>query len=421
MPDSRVLDSLAAELGVRLGLPTVEAARAELAELGRWDGLRAAAPDLAGRCTGESRFRGSGARDAGGCCSTPGRLQDGEPHLAGTARQPVARVSAATAAEVGVADGAGLTVATDRGSVTLAARDHRDARPRGLGAAELARLAGVRSISVPAPGTSSPSLPLRRTSARSNPPLEVSGDRAAHRRRPDGRTGPGFGDDPWWLVLLKAVGDLRPADALHAVQHRVRAQGRRPDAARVGPNRPGPWGTLQSLADGVKLILKETITPRGIDRVVYVLAPIIAAIPAFMVFAVIPMGPEVSIFGAAHTAAADRHAGRGAARARHRLGRRLRHRLGRLGQRLDLPAARRHAVVGAGDLLRDRDGAVLRRRVPVRGLDVDLADRRRRRSGCWFVVILLPSFVVYLVSMVGETNRAPFDLPEAEGELVAGS
>ena len=118
MPDSRVLDSLAAELGVRLGLPTIEAAQAELAELGRWDGTRAEAPGLPAGAP-ENPGTGEAVLATWRMLLDAGRLQDGEPHLAGTARRPVARVSAATAAEVGVADGAGLTVGTDRGSLSL--------------------------------------------------------------------------------------------------------------------------------------------------------------------------------------------------------------------------------------------------------------------------------------------------------------
>jgi NADH-quinone oxidoreductase subunit H len=108
---------------------------------------------------------------------------------------------------------------------------------------------------------------------------------------------PGFGNDPWWLVLLKAVGIfvLLMLFTLFNIVYERKVVAHMQH--RIGPNRTGPWGTLQSLADGVKLILKETITPRRVDRVVYVLAPIIAAIPAFLVFAVIPMGPVVSIFG----------------------------------------------------------------------------------------------------------------------------
>ena len=66
---------------------------------------------------------------------------------------------------------------------------------------------------------------------------------------------------------------------------------------RIGPNRVGPFGVLQSLADGVKLALKEDIIPTAADKAVFFIAPIISAIPAFIAFAVIPFGPVVSIFG----------------------------------------------------------------------------------------------------------------------------
>ena len=59
---------------------------------------------------------------------------------------------------------------------------------------------------------------------------------------------------------------------------------------RLGPNRVGPWGCCSRLADGVKLALKEGLIPRGVDKPIYLLAPVISAIPAFMAFAVIPMG-----------------------------------------------------------------------------------------------------------------------------------
>jgi NADH-quinone oxidoreductase subunit G len=118
MPDGRVLDSLADQLGVRLGLPTVEAARAELAELGRWDGARLEAP---ARPAADPADPGPGEAVLATwrLLLDAGRLQDGEPHLAGTSRRPVARLSAATASEVGATDGGGLTVSTDRGSLTL--------------------------------------------------------------------------------------------------------------------------------------------------------------------------------------------------------------------------------------------------------------------------------------------------------------
>ena len=100
----------------------------------------------------------------------------------------------------------------------------------------------------------------------------------------------GFGDDPWWLILLKAVAIfvLLLGLTLFNIVFERKVVARMQN--RVGPNRTGPWGTLQSLADGMKLIFKETIRPRGVDRVVYLLAPVIAAIPAFLIFGVIPMG-----------------------------------------------------------------------------------------------------------------------------------
>ncbi len=66
---------------------------------------------------------------------------------------------------------------------------------------------------------------------------------------------------------------------------------------RFGPNRVGPHGLLQSLADGIKLALKEGLIPAGVDKPIYLLAPVISVIPAFMAFAVIPMGGVVSVFG----------------------------------------------------------------------------------------------------------------------------
>ena len=101
---------------------------------------------------------------------------------------------------------------------------------------------------------------------------------------------------------------------------------------RIGPNVHGPFGLLQSLADGVKLALKEDIIPKAADKVVFILAPVIAAVPAFVTFAVIPFGPDGrrSRSATSDAAAADRHAGGGAVRAGHRLDRHLRHRARRL-------------------------------------------------------------------------------------------
>jgi len=188
---------------------------------------------------------------------------------------------------------------------------------------------------------------------------------------------------------------------------------------RYGPNRVGPFGLLQSLVDGVKLALKEGLTPAGVDKPIYLLAPVIAVIPAIMAFAVIPLGPVVSVFG--HNTPL---------------------------QLTDLPVAVLYvlAVTSIGVygivLAGWASGSVypllggLRSSAQVVSYEIAMAlcfagvfiyagtmstsGIVEAQRNTWFVFLLLPSFVVYLTSMVGETNRAPFDLPEAEGELVGG-
>ena len=107
----------------------------------------------------------------------------------------------------------------------------------------------------------------------------------------------GFGNDPWWLVLIKIVFIfvLLVVFTLFNIWFERRVVARMQH--RVGPNRVGPAGLLQSLADGVKLALKEDVIPKNADKAVYWLAPVIAVVPSFLVFAVIPLGPEVSVFG----------------------------------------------------------------------------------------------------------------------------
>ena len=117
-PDRRVLQFLADELGVDLNLPSALAAGEEMARLGLWAGRRPDAPQVApSRPTQPGE--GQAVLASWRMLLDAGRLQDGEPYLAGTARSPVARMSAATADEIGAAEGDLVAVHTERGEITL--------------------------------------------------------------------------------------------------------------------------------------------------------------------------------------------------------------------------------------------------------------------------------------------------------------
>ncbi|BBY07627.1 NADH-quinone oxidoreductase subunit NuoH [Mycobacterium noviomagense] len=229
----------------------------------------------------------------------------------------------------------------------------------------------------------------------------------------------GFGHDTWWLILAKAIAVFvfLVLTVLAAILLERKLLGRM--QMRYGPNRVGPWGYLQSLADGIKLALKEAIVPAGVDRPVYLLAPIISTIPAITAFAFIPFGPQVSVFG-------------------HRTQLQLTDLPVAVLFILALSAIGVYGIVLAGwssgstyPLLGGvRSTAQVISYEVAMGLafatvflyagTMSTSKIVAAQDRVWFVFLLLPSFLVYLVSMVGETNRAPFDLPEAEGELVAG-
>jgi NADH-quinone oxidoreductase subunit H len=231
-----------------------------------------------------------------------------------------------------------------------------------------------------------------------------------------------FGDDPWWVVIIKVVlvFVLLVLLTLFNIWFERRVVARMQH--RVGPNVHGPFGLLQSLADGIKLALKEDIIPKAAHKAVYIIAPVISVVPAFIAWAVIPLGPVVDIpFTDTSTPL----------------------------QLTDLPvgvlyilavtSVGVYGIVLAGwasgstyPLLGGlRSSAQMISYEVAMGLSlvaVFMYAGTMSMSGIveaqadnvWFALPLLPSFLIYMVSMVGETNRAPFDLPEAEGELVAG-
>ena len=230
-----------------------------------------------------------------------------------------------------------------------------------------------------------------------------------------------FGRDPWWLSAIKAVAIFLVLVLLTLFniwfERRVVARMQH----RIGPNVNGPFGLLQSLADGTKLMFKEDIFPKAADKLVYFLAPFISVIPAFVAFSVIPFGPEVNLPFTDRTTPL---------------------------QLTDMPVAVLfvlavasvgiYGIVLAGwssgstySLLGGlRSSAQMISYEVAMGLafvavflyagSLSTSEIVAAQDDLWFGLILLPSFVIYVISMVGETNRAPFDLPEAEGELVGG-
>jgi len=264
---------------------------------------------------------------------------------------------------------------------------------------------------------------------------------AAGAANPSANTGPvsnvptlaSFGHDAWWIVLLKVLiiflflmlGTLFMIWAERKVIARMQQ--------RPGPNRAGKFGLLQSLMDGIKLPLKEDIIPRGVDKVLFILAPALASIPAFIGFAVIPWGPIVSIFG-------------------HRTPLQLTDLPVGVLLILAMSSMGVYGIVLAGWSSRSPYPLLggLRSSAQVISYEIamglafvpvflyagslstsDIVASQIHGAPfhifgfiwhwpSWYAILLLPSFVIYIITMVGETNRLPFDLPEGEGEIVAG-
>jgi len=182
---------------------------------------------------------------------------------------------------------------------------------------------------------------------------------------------------------------------------------------RIGPNRVGPRGLLQPIADGLKLALKEIIIPSNANRFLFVIAPLLALAPALAAWAVIPFGDGIvladinagllyvlaltslSVYGIiiAGWASNSKYAFLGAIRS--------------AAQMVAYEIAMGFALVGVlmaagslnlGDIIKAQQGSLLH----------------------WFWLPLLPLFLVYFISGIAETNRAPFDVAEGESEIVAG-
>ena len=228
-----------------------------------------------------------------------------------------------------------------------------------------------------------------------------------------------FSQETWWLVLGKALAVFvfLVFTTLLVIWFERRVIGRMQQ--RPGPNRAGPFGLLQTLADGVKLALKEDLIPKAADKVVYVIAPGIAAAMCFVAFAIIPFGPAVSVFG--HVTPL---------------------------QLTDIPVAVLFVLATAsvgvyGILLAGWSSGstypllgALRASAQVISYEIAMglslvavflyagsmstSEIVYAQRDLWFIIPAFFSFVVYVITMFGETNRLPFDLAEGEGEIVGG-
>lgn len=190
---------------------------------------------------------------------------------------------------------------------------------------------------------------------------------------------------------------------------------------RIGPNRCGPFGLLQPMADAVKLIIKENIIPRGVDKITYYLAPLLSIIPALAAFAVVPFGDPIRIFGrTVELQVADVNIGvlyilalsslavygvtlaGWSSNNKYSLLGGLRASAQMISYEIPIGLAVVSVVMMAGSL----------RLNSIVGSQVE--------SGVWFVFPQLVSFIIFIIASNAELNRAPFDMPEAESELVAG-
>ena len=235
----------------------------------------------------------------------------------------------------------------------------------------------------------------------------------------NGDTAKLLANDPVWLVIVKVV----VLFAFGVVMTLFMINWERKVVARMqhrpGPNRVGPNGWLQSLADGLKLAFKEDIRPVLADKWVYFIAPVISTIPAFLAFSVIPFGPQVSLFGRPSAVQlTDLPVGLLVIFACSSLGV---YGIVLSGWSSGSPYPLLGSLRSAAQVISYEIAMGLAIvAVIIQAHSLSLADIVESQSGGWYVWLLLPSFVIYLISMVGETNRAPFDLPEAESELVGG-
>ncbi|MBA3488657.1 MAG: NADH-quinone oxidoreductase subunit NuoH [Longispora sp.] len=242
-----------------------------------------------------------------------------------------------------------------------------------------------------------------------------------------------FGHDTWWLILVKVVGIFvfLVVMTLFTIWYERKVVARMQH--RPGPNRVGPFGLLQSLADGLKLAFKEDIMPKMADKAVFFIAPVISTVCAFTAFSIMPLGGMVSIFGertplqltdlpvavllvlaASGLGIYGIVLGGWASGSTYPMLGGLRSAAQLISYEVAMGLSFVAVFMTAGTMSTSEIVAAQANGAQQEffGLNVTLPG--------WYAILLLPSFLIYFTSAVGETNRAPFDLPEAESELVGG-
>jgi NADH-quinone oxidoreductase subunit H len=189
---------------------------------------------------------------------------------------------------------------------------------------------------------------------------------------------------------------------------------------RKGPNRVGPWGLLQPAADGIKLIFKEEVMPAGADKVLFFLAPILTMIPAIVIVAVIPIGPDVELFGrTVRLGITDLNVG--------------------LLYILAIASVAVYGIVLAGWSSANKYALLGGLRASAQMISYEIALGlsiigpimlagtlslqgivQAQQSSTWYVLWQPLGAMIFLIAGLAELNRAPFDMPEAEQELTAG-
>ncbi|AZR01699.1 NADH-quinone oxidoreductase subunit NuoH [Trueperella pyogenes] len=228
-----------------------------------------------------------------------------------------------------------------------------------------------------------------------------------------------FSQDTWWIWVIKAIAVVLFLifSVIFALWFERRLIARMQN--RLGPNTVGPLGLGQSFPDAIKLILKEDFWLAGADKVIYAIAPAISALCSFLVMAVIPVGPNVSIFGIytpiqlADSPVAMLFVLAAAALGEYGMV------LGGWSAKSTLPL---YGSVRAATQMISYELAQGLSLVTVfiTAATMSTSGIVNAQADLWNVVLLLPAFMIFFVTMFGGTNRLPFDLPEAEGEIVAG-